>query len=104
MFTVDLARHCTRRRSIHDLGHSASTPRISVVKEEAMKTTRQDYFDKTVAEWAAADAECTRLYMLWNEACEHRRRLARAKNQAWREMNAERVTELSNGQRGGEAS
>lgn len=62
-----------------------------------MKTTHADNFDKLVDEWAAADKECSRLYMLWNEACIRRRRLARAKNQAWREMNAERAHELSNG-------
>jgi len=60
-----------------------------------MKSTYEDNFEKLIDEWASADKECTRLYMLWNEACQRRRRLARLKNQAWREMNAARVTELS---------
>lgn len=58
-----------------------------------------DDFEKLTDEWAAADKECSRLYLLWNEACTVRRRLARAKNQAWREMNAARALELSNGDR-----
>lgn len=59
-----------------------------------MKSTHQDYFDKTVAEWAAADAECRRLYMLWNEAQIRQRKLAKLKNQAWRELNAATVAEF----------
>lgn len=59
-----------------------------------MMTTHEDNFTKLVDEWVAADKECSRLYSLWNEACIRRRRLARAKNQAWREMNAAKVLEL----------
>jgi hypothetical protein len=66
----------------------------------AMKTTREDYFEKCVREWAEADKECTRLYMLWDEACARRRRLAQAKNQAWRELNN---VALSNGEFNGGA-
>lgn len=50
-------------------------------------------FEGLVEEWATADKECQRLHGLWNEACERRRKLARAKNEAWRKMNAARVAE-----------
>jgi hypothetical protein len=50
-------------------------------------------FERLVDEWAAADKECQRLHSLWNDACERRRKLARAKNEAWRRMNSARVAE-----------
>jgi hypothetical protein len=53
-----------------------------------MKSTHDDNFEKLVDEWAAADKECGRLYILWNEACQRRQRLARAKNRAWHETTA----------------
>ncbi len=59
-----------------------------------MKSTHQDNFEKLTAEWAVADKECQRIHGLWNEACIRRRRLARAKNEAWRQMNAAMVTEF----------
>lgn len=47
--------------------------------------TKHDHYQKCVSEWADADRECSRLYGLWQEASERRRRLAKLKNAAWRE-------------------
>lgn len=58
-----------------------------------MKSTYQDNFDKAVAEWAAADAECRRLYSLWIETTQRAKRLARKKNEAFDELMGARTSE-----------
>ncbi len=49
-------------------------------------STKQTHFNRLVADWADADQECGRLYVLWTVAVERRLRLAIAKNDAWGEL------------------
>jgi hypothetical protein len=48
-------------------------------------------FHNAVAEWAKADQECSRLYVLWSNACDRRKKLAAEKNDAWSEKEMART-------------
>ena len=45
-------------------------------------------FENALDAWCKADAECSRLYLLWSEACQHRVMMAVKKNNAWDKLNA----------------
>lgn len=40
-------------------------------------------FDMAIDDWAAADVECSRLYLLWQEAIQRRKRAVAHKRAAW---------------------
>jgi hypothetical protein len=55
---------------------------------------KERYFNQLVHDWAEADRECGRTYVLWQSACDRRERLAALKNSAYEELEAAR-SELS---------
>ena len=53
--------------------------------------TKQRYFERLVRDWAKADKECGRAYLLWQAACERRLQAAIAKNNAYGELQMARA-------------
>lgn len=52
---------------------------------------KETHFKRLVKDWDLATLECTRLYVLWQEARDRCERLAWEKNDAWGKLHSARL-------------